>query len=47
MKVVLSPHLDDAVLSCWHVLGREGDVRVVNVFTGSPEDGRGDYGGTG
>ncbi len=43
MKVVLSPHLDDAVLSCWHVLGREGDVHVVNVFTGSPEDGRGDY----
>ena len=43
MKVVLSPHLDDAVLSCWHILGREDDVRVVNVFTGSPENGDGDY----
>src|SRR5215213_2794269 len=43
MKVILSPHLDDAVLSCWDVLGRDGDVRVVNVFTGSPEDGGGDY----
>ena len=43
MKVILSPHLDDAVLSCWHVLGRDGDVKVVNVFTGSPEDGQGDF----
>lgn len=40
MKVaVLSPHLDDAVLSCWHVLEGRGDVRVVNVFTGSPPRG--------
>lgn len=40
MKIaVLSPHLDDAVLSCWHVLeGREA-VTVVNVFTGSPPPG--------
>jgi LmbE family N-acetylglucosaminyl deacetylase len=31
---VLSPHPDDAVLSCWHVLSDPGDVIVVNVFTG-------------
>jgi LmbE family N-acetylglucosaminyl deacetylase len=34
--VVISPHLDDAVLSCWHLL--EGST-VVNVFTGLPEPG--------
>jgi LmbE family N-acetylglucosaminyl deacetylase len=34
--VVISPHLDDAVLSCWHLL--EG-ATVVNVFTGLPEPG--------
>jgi LmbE family N-acetylglucosaminyl deacetylase len=33
---VLSPHLDDAVLSCWHVLTQPGDVIVVNVFAGVP-----------
>ena len=37
--VVLSPHLDDAVLSCWHVLESSADVTVVNVFTGSPPSG--------
>jgi pimeloyl-ACP methyl ester carboxylesterase/predicted glycosyltransferase/LmbE family N-acetylglucosaminyl deacetylase len=39
MKVVLSPHLDDAVLSCWHLLGGAGEVGVVNVFAGSPPNG--------
>src|SRR5215218_6107335 len=34
--VVLSPHLDDAVLSCWHVL-EGGDATVLNVFAGVPE----------
>jgi LmbE family N-acetylglucosaminyl deacetylase len=34
--VVLSPHLDDAVLSCWHVLAGPGAVEVINVFAGSP-----------
>lgn len=34
--VILSPHLDDAVLSCWHLLDSPGDVRVVNVFAGRP-----------
>ena len=37
--VVLSPHFDDAVLSCWHVLRAPGTVQVVNVFTGAPPEG--------
>ena len=36
---ILSPHLDDAVLSCWHLLEARGDVTVVNVFTDSPPPG--------
>jgi LmbE family N-acetylglucosaminyl deacetylase len=37
-SVVLSPHPDDAVLSCWHLL--EGDdVTVVTVFGGVPANG--------
>ena len=38
--VVVSPHFDDAVLSCWHLLGREAEVSVVNLFTGVPPNGR-------
>jgi len=34
--VILSPHLDDAVLSCWHVLTMPGHVTVINVFAGVP-----------
>ena len=34
--VILSPHLDDAVLSCWHVLTGPGHVTVINVFAGVP-----------
>lgn len=34
--VVLSPHLDDAVLSCWHVLTNPGELTVINVFAGVP-----------
>ncbi len=37
--VVLSPHFDDAVLSCWHVLAGAGEVLVVNVFAGEPAAG--------
>jgi LmbE family N-acetylglucosaminyl deacetylase len=37
--VILSPHLDDAVLSTWSVLRRPGDVTVVNVCTGLPPAG--------
>jgi LmbE family N-acetylglucosaminyl deacetylase len=38
---IVSPHLDDAVLSCWHLLAGPGDVRVINLFTGVPEGGLG------
>jgi LmbE family N-acetylglucosaminyl deacetylase len=41
--VILSPHLDDAVLSCWHLLSGPADVSVVNVFTGSPPAGSGAF----
>jgi LmbE family N-acetylglucosaminyl deacetylase len=34
--IVLSPHLDDAVLSCWSVLTNTDEVLVVNVFAGIP-----------
>lgn len=36
---VLSPHYDDAVLSCWHVLRAHETVVVVNVFAGVPTEG--------
>src|SRR4029079_4464549 len=36
---VLSPHYDDAVLSCWHVLRAPETVVVVNVFAGAPPEG--------
>src|SRR6266540_1593147 len=36
---VLSPHLDDAVFSCWHVLVSARDVVVINVFTAIPPAG--------
>jgi LmbE family N-acetylglucosaminyl deacetylase len=39
MKVVVSPHPDDAVFSAWHLLDGAGDVRVVNVFTALPPEG--------
>jgi LmbE family N-acetylglucosaminyl deacetylase len=37
--VILSPHFDDAVLSCWHVLASAAEVLVVNVFAGEPVAG--------
>ena len=37
--VVLSPHLDDAVLDCWSVLTGPEAVEVVNVFAGVPAPG--------
>ena len=37
--VLLSPHLDDAVFSCWSVAARGGDVTVVNVFAAIPPIG--------
>jgi LmbE family N-acetylglucosaminyl deacetylase len=38
-ELVLSPHLDDAVLDCWGVLAGPGEVTVVNIFAGAPEPG--------
>ena len=35
--VVLSPHPDDAVLSCWHALATTGRVTVINVFAAIPD----------
>ncbi len=37
--IILSPHFDDAVLSCWHTLTSTGEVLVVNVFAGEPSAG--------
>jgi LmbE family N-acetylglucosaminyl deacetylase len=37
--IVLSPHLDDAVLSAWSVLRGPGEVLVVNVCTAVPPAG--------
>ena len=37
--VILSPHFDDAVLSCWNLLAGAGEVLVVNVFAGEPPAG--------
>jgi LmbE family N-acetylglucosaminyl deacetylase len=39
MIAILSPHLDDAVLSTWAVLRRPEEVRVVNVCAGVPPAG--------
>jgi len=39
---ILSPHHDDAVLSCWHVLSGPGEVLVINVFAGIPGPQGGD-----
>jgi LmbE family N-acetylglucosaminyl deacetylase len=39
LTAILSPHLDDAVLSCWRLLTAPGDVAVLNVCTGIPPDG--------
>jgi hypothetical protein len=39
-SLLLSPHLDDAVIDCWSVLTDSGEVRVVNVFAGVPRPGQ-------
>ena len=35
--VILSPHLDDGVWSCFSLLAREDDVVVATVFAGIPD----------
>ena len=37
-ELVVSPHLDDAVLDCFSVLNSDRELRVVNVFAGVPEN---------
>ena len=43
--VLLSPHFDDALLSCWALLAKDDrEILVVNVFAGAPGSGvRGDW----
>ena len=38
-RFVLSPHLDDAVFSCWHIVAGPTEVEVVTLFAGVPEPG--------
>jgi LmbE family N-acetylglucosaminyl deacetylase len=38
--LLLSPHLDDAVVDCWSVITAPGEVNIVNVFAGVPPAGR-------
>jgi LmbE family N-acetylglucosaminyl deacetylase len=38
--LLLSPHWDDAALDCWELLAGQGELVVVNVFSGIPEPGR-------
>lgn len=38
--LVLSPHLDDAALSCASLIAASDDVTVVTLFAGRPPDGR-------
>ena len=37
--LILSPHLDDAAFSVWHVVAGSSDVTVLSVFAGVPEEG--------
>jgi len=37
--VVVSTHLDDAVMSCWSLLDGASNVAVITVFTDGPEPG--------
>lgn len=36
--VILSPHFDDAVFSCWHLLTKPGTT-VITIFAGTPAGG--------
>jgi LmbE family N-acetylglucosaminyl deacetylase len=39
LNAILSPHFDDAVLSCWQLLDGPAEATVVNVFTAAPPAG--------
>jgi LmbE family N-acetylglucosaminyl deacetylase len=36
-QIILSPHFDDAVFSCWHLINHAGS-EVITVFAGIPPD---------
>lgn len=36
--IILSPHLDDAIFSCWHLLDSP-NTTVVTIFAGAPPEG--------
>src|ERR1035441_4439836 len=36
---ILSPHFDDAVLSCWNLVGQQEQTSVITVFAGIPPAG--------
>ena len=38
MNIILAPHIDDAVFSCWHAL-KAGEAQVYNIFAGIPSNG--------
>jgi GlcNAc-PI de-N-acetylase len=38
-SIIVSTHLDDAVMSCWSLIDGATDVTVVTVFTGGPDPG--------
>jgi hypothetical protein len=38
-ELLLSPHWDDAALSCWSLLASDRDLNVVNIFAGIPPPG--------
>ena len=37
-NVILSPHLDDAIIDCWHLVADPSSI-IVNVFSGVPPQG--------
>jgi hypothetical protein len=39
-ELLLSPHFDDAVLSCWSLLASDRRLTVVNLFAGIPAAGQ-------
>lgn len=39
ITLVISPHLDDAVLGCWSVIDHHQTVTILTVFAGIPKEG--------
>lgn len=38
-NIILSPHLDDAVFSCWKTIKDSQELLIINVFAGIPKQG--------